>query len=307
MIFRALCGLLLSAAAPFVGAQESPNPAAHTPIKVTFGTYAFRKPTEVFKQFQPVTVELSRLLTAQLGETATVELIVVKTYEECLDQFVKGKIDVVRLGPASYVLAKERNPKVEILAAENEDSRNVGLIVVREDSPFQKLSDLAGKRFAFGDDQSTIGRFLSQAELVRAGVHANDLAQWKYLERHDIVFKAVEIGDYDAGALHADTFKELNEKASTKLRVLHPFDNVRKPWIARAELEPRIANAFRASLLALKDAPALKALKVPGFVAATDSDYELVRKGMQDVARFAPQKEDAPAAEPAPKPAPAKE
>ena len=306
MIFRSVCGLLL-AAASFLGAQ-APTEARSAPssVKVTVGTYAFRKPTEVWKQFQPVTVELSRLVTAQLGEPTTVELTVVKTYEEALDQLVTGKIDVVRLGPASYVLAKERNPKVHILAAENEDSRDVGLIVVRADSPIQRLADLAGKRFAFGDDQSTIGRFLSQAELVRAGVFARDLAKWQYLERHDIVFKAVEIGDYDAGALHADTFEELSEKAATKLRVLHRFDNARKPWIARAELDPRIKAALRASLLEMKEPSALKALKVPGFALSEDKDFDFVRKGMQDARRFAPEPATKPAMEPDPKPAPTK-
>ena len=294
----------MSAAATFAGAQE-PEQAPPAPVKVTFGTYAFRKPTEVWKQFQPVTVELSRLLSAELGESVTVDLAVVKTYEECLDQLVTGKIDVVRLGPSSYVLAKERNPRIQILAAENEDSRKVGLIVVRDDSPIRTLADLAGKRFAFGDDQSTIGRFLSQAELVQAGVLGRDLAHWQYLERHDIVFKAVEIGDYDAGALHADTFNELSEKAATKLRVLHAFDNVPKPWIARAELDPRISAALRKSLLAMKDPAVLKSLKVPGFVPSADKDFDVVRKGMRDAERFAPKKAEEPAA-PGAKPAPTK-
>ena len=56
-------------------------------------------PTEIYKQFQPATVELSRLLTAALGKPANVELRITKTYEECLDEFVAGKIDIVRLGP----------------------------------------------------------------------------------------------------------------------------------------------------------------------------------------------------------------
>ena len=273
-------------------------------MQVTLGTYAFRKPTEVYSQFKPATSELSRLMSTALGTEAAVELIVTKTYEECLEQFVAGKIDVVRLGPSSYVLAKQRCAAIEILAAEREDSRAVGLIVVRNDSPIQTLADLHGKRFAFGDNQSTIGRFLSQAELARAGVLARDLAEWKYLERHDIVFKAVEIGDYDAGALHVDTWKELNAKAAIKLKVLHKFDNAPKPWVARAELDERIVTAFRRSLLDMKEPAALKALKVPGFDPTVDANYDFVRKGMLDSTRFAPENETRPG-EPAPAPAPA--
>ena len=279
---------------------------AQPPIHVSLGIYSFRKPTDVWKQFQPVTVELTRLVTQQLGETAEVELHVTPTYEACLEAFVAGEIDIVRFGPASYVLAQARNPKVTLLASEREDSRNVGLIVVREDSPITRLADLAGKRFAFGDNQSTIGRYLSQAELVQAGITAKELAPFAFLDKHDAVFKSVEIGDNDAGALHLDTFKELNETATHKLRVLHSFDNAPKPWVARAGLDKRVLKALTASLLALDNAQALKALKVPGFQTASDSDYDTVRKGMQKAEQFAPAPKPRPAQQTPPAPAPPK-
>ena len=280
---------------------------AQEPVSLTLGLYSFKKPTEVYKQFQPVAVALSQSLTVQLKRPATVELQIVKTYEECLAGFVAGKIDIVRFGPASYVLAKQQCEGIELLAAECEDSRGVGLIVVRDDSPVRRLADLAGRRIAFGDQQSTIGRYLSQAELVRAGITAKDLKGFEYLERHDIVFTAVEIGDFDAGALHADTFKELNDKAKgMKLRVVHPFDNVAKPWIARAGMAPEVVRALRESLQQLKDPAALKALKVPGFAPTVDADYESVRNGMALSDKFAPEAAPSPAKQPVPSPAPAK-
>jgi len=280
---------------------------AQEPVRLSLGLYSFKKPTEVYKQFQPVAVALSKLLTEQMKQPAKLELQIVQTYEECLEQFIAGKIDIVRFGPSSYVLARQKCKGVELLAAEREDSHNVGLIVVRADSPVQKLADLAGRRFAFGDQQSTIGRYLSQAELVRAGITGRDLADFQFLERHDVVFKAVEIGDYDAGALHEQTFQELNAKVKgEKLRVLHKFNNVAKPWIARAGLDPAVVQALRASLLKLEDPVALKALKVPGFAPTVDADYELIRNGMELSQKFAPSAEPVPAKEPVPAPAPGK-
>ncbi|MBL8753314.1 MAG: PhnD/SsuA/transferrin family substrate-binding protein [Planctomycetes bacterium] len=287
-------------------AAHAQAPTPKTPTRITLGVYSFKKPTEVWNQFQPVTVELSRLVTKELGSPAVVELQVTKTYEECLDQFVSGKVDIVRFGPASYVLAKNLEPKVQLLASEKEDSREVGLIVVRDDSPIRSLRDLAGKKFAFGDSQSTIGRYLSQAELVSAGVLAKDLASFTYLERHDSVFKSVEVGDHDAGALHLDTWKELNAKAARKLRVVHKFDNLSKPWLARAGLPPEVVTALTQSLLQLSDPAALKALKVPGFVVSTDAEFDMVRKGMMQSEKFAPPGAVVPA-KPASPPAPAKE
>ena len=279
---------------------------AQSPLHISLGIYSFRKPTEVWKQFQPVTLELTRPVTQHLGTKAEVELHVTPTYEACLEAFVAGEIDMVRFGPASYVLAQARNAKVQLLAAEREDPHGVGLIVVREESPIEELADLAGKRFAFADNQSTIGRYLSQAELVGAGITSKDLASFAFLDKHDAVFKSVEIGDHDAGALYAGTFHELNETARHKLRILYKFDNAPKPWVARAGLDAKVVKAVTASLLALDNQEALKALKVPGFMTTSDGDYDLVRKGMQKAEQFAPTPKPAPAKDPQPAPAPTK-
>ena len=79
------------------------------------------------------------------------------------------------------------------------ERRFSGVIVVGADSSIKRLADLAGKRFAFGDENSTIGRYLAQAELVKAGIRARDLAHYEYLGRHDLVAKAVSLGDFRAG------------------------------------------------------------------------------------------------------------
>ena len=93
--------------------------------------------------------------------------------------------------------------------------------------------------------------------------------------------------------------------ATHKLRVLHPFDNAPKPWVARAGLDVKVVKALTASLLALDNPEALKALKVPGFTTISDSDYDMVRKGMQKAEQFAPAPKPGPE-KTVPAPAPAK-
>jgi phosphonate transport system substrate-binding protein len=275
-----VCGLLLGALSG--GAAKAQNAQSETVVR--FGVYSFKKPTDVYQEFRPAVAALQETLIAESRRPIRINLQVFKTYEECLEAFVAGEIDFVRFGPASYVLAKQRNPKIELLAVEQEDGKKrcMGVIAVRRDSEIKTLADLRGKRFAFGDSQSTIGRYLSQAELVKAGVLAKDLAGQapEYLERHDIVFKAVESRDFDAGAMHIHTFEELN-KQNKPLRVLQEFENVGKPWIARAGLEPQLLRLLRQSLLQLREPAALKALKIHGLLPAADKDFELVRNGMR--------------------------
>ncbi|MFO1076263.1 MAG: PhnD/SsuA/transferrin family substrate-binding protein [Planctomycetota bacterium] len=257
-------------------------------LTVTLGVYSFKRPTDVYRDFLPATDALSKALTSARQEPVLVELRVFKTYDECIDALVADRVDFVRFGPASYVTARQRNPKVKLLAVEEEyeekRSKGVGVIAVAKDSPIQTIADLAGRRFAFGDENSTIGRYLSQAQLVAAGIRASDLAKCEFLGRHDKVFKAVEVGDYDAGALHVSILENLNK--SGQLRVIAYFDNVGKPWVGRATLDAKLTKQLTDALTGLKDKPALKALKIASLEPAKDADFELVRTGMEQAKRF---------------------
>ncbi len=240
----------------------------------------------MYRKLNPVLEWLQDDLEPRLGRSVDIHLTIFKTYDEGIDSLVSGKVDFVRFGAASYISGKKRNEGIDLIAMELEGGakRFLGVIAVKQDSPLQTLAELKGKRFAFGDQNSTIGRYLAQAELVKAGVHAGDLANFAYLGRHDMVARAVELGDYDAGSMAAGTFEE--SRAAGKLRALTTFDNVTKPWIAKAGLDPAVTAALRASLLSLKDPAVLKELKVSGFAPASDADYALVREGMKHADGF---------------------
>ncbi|MEO6708997.1 MAG: PhnD/SsuA/transferrin family substrate-binding protein, partial [Planctomycetota bacterium] len=142
--------------------------------------------------------------------------------------------------------------------------------------------DLKGKTFAFGDRNSTIGRYLVQEHLLEAGIHAGDLKRFEYLERHDKVAAAVLAGDFEAGAV-----KESNcEEAKGQLRALVTFPNVTKPWVAREGLDLAVTGALRDSLLEIKNPVALKALKVSGFALTSDAEYVSVQQSMQAAEAF---------------------
>lgn len=250
-------------------------------IQLRFGIYTSDKATEMVRQFRPVMNALERSLAERLSEPVTISMQVAASYEAGLEDIVEGRVDFSRFGPASYVLATRANPGIHLLAAENNKGRKrfKGLIIVHADSPIQTLQDLRGKRFAFGDPRSTIGRYLSQQQLLEAGISAPDFASYAYLGRHDAVAKAVAAGDYDAGAVKARTLKKALS-SGTPLRILSEFDNITKPWIARANLDQRVVSALRESLLQMQDATALKALGKDGFFPAGDAEYQFIRAAM---------------------------
>ncbi len=261
--------------------------SAHAAVELNFGLYASDKATAVVAQFRPVLSELEKRLSQELGESVSIHTRISPTYDEAIDKLASGKVDFARFGPASYVLAKDKNSAVTLLAMESKKGKKMrsGYIIAHSDSPLKSMAELKGKRFAFGSEQSTIGRFFAQLLLAEAGVQDQDLSGHDYLGRHDKVGEAVAKGDYDAGALKSSTFKKLVKKGR-KIRVLKEFKLATKAWAARAGLSERVAVALSKVLLAFDDPVALKVLKKDGFVAADDAAYNSVRKAIHNSGAF---------------------
>jgi len=270
---------------------------------LVFGTYAADKPTETVRQFKPFLSFLERELAVMLDEPVTIKMKISKEYSDSIDQLASGAVDFARFGPASYVTVKIKNQDTQIIAIESKGGKKrfKGVIAVHIDSPLTSLADLSNLRFAFGDELSTIGRYLAQSELLEAGISGQDLSQFEYLGRHDLVGTAVGNGSFDAGALYLgrhdlvgtavgngsfdagalkeSTFKKLVKKG-VPIRALVKFDNVTKPWIASSQMSPQILNAMQAIMLDPKNLDEMKSIAKNGFLAGSDADYDLIRKAM---------------------------
>jgi len=273
--------------------DESTSVTVSTPVKADqknqqdkpaesyrFGIYTADAASTVTREISPLITSLE----AQLG--VEVEPYIYPDYEDGINGIASGEVDFMRLGPASYVVVCERNPKIHLLAMESKGGKRSrpGVIAVHRDAKFETLAELKGKRFAFGDKLSTVGRYCSQNELVGVGVHGKDLAGYDFLDRHDKVGMAVAAKQYDAGALKNSTFKSLVEKGEP-LRALKTFDVVTKPWVARSDMDPERLEALRAALFSL-ELDSLKAVAKDGFLPADDKYYQPIRDAMKASADF---------------------
>ncbi len=260
---------------------------AQAEVALNFGLYASDKVTAVVTQFRPVLSQLEQRLSEKLGEPVSIHTRISPTYEQAIDKLASGEVDFARFGPASYVLTKDRNPAITLLAMESKKGKKMrsGYIIAQQDSPIQSMAELKGKRFAFGSEQSTIGRYFAQLLLAEAGVKERDLAKYEYLGRHDRVGEAVAKGDFDAGAMKSSTFKKLVKKGRA-IRVLKEFKLATKAWTARAGLPAAQIKAMQEVLLAFDDKAALKVLKKDGFVAGDDAAYDTVRRAIHHSGAF---------------------
>lgn len=250
-------------------------------LTLSFGVYSSDKPSSMVKQFRPTLNKLEQSLTEIRGEPVKIRMHVAKSYQQGLNDLVSGKVDFSRFGPASYVTAKESDNGIEILVIESKKGSKVfnGVIAVGKGSPIRSIADLRGRSFAFGDEESTIGRYLAQLYLMRNGLRAADLGSYEYLGRHDAVGAAVGGGRFDAGALKESTYKK-QVKGGVPIRAIATFPNVTKPWIARGKLPAQIKGELRRALLGVTDKEALRELHADGFVDGNDEDYAFIRESM---------------------------
>jgi phosphonate transport system substrate-binding protein len=256
---------------------------AENKLRLNFGVYSANKPSAMVKVFRPVLKELEASMSARLNREVDIRMQIAKDYDQGISHLVNGRVDFSHFGPASYVEAKRMNKDIKILAVENRENSNSsnGIIAVSKDSDIESISDLNGRSFAFGDEGSTIGRFLSQLQLEQAGIRAVDLSRYEYLGRHDKVGTAVGAGAFDAGALNEKTFRKL-VKAGENIRELVRFPNVSKPWIARSRLDSDVFAALRDSLLNVTNPATLAAMKIDGFMEGGDEDYRVIRQAMEN-------------------------
>ncbi|MCE0495293.1 phosphonate ABC transporter substrate-binding protein [Vibrio salinus] len=94
-------------------------------------------------------------------------------YSGVIQGLVGGKIDMVlSMSPSAYASVYIRNPKavdvMGILTDDHDESKGYhSVVVVRADSPYQKLTDLKGHSFGFADPDSTSGFLIPNHEFKK--------------------------------------------------------------------------------------------------------------------------------------------
>ena len=250
-------------------------------VALSIGLQNSSKPSAMVRKYRPLVSELQRKVAKKLGKPVRIRMQIAKSNQTGIEYLASGKVDFALLGAATYVEAKTENPDIQILAIESKNRTKVvnGIIATGLHSSIRTLSDLRGQSFAFGDLQSTSGRFMAQQFLLKNGVGAKDLSRYEYLGRHDIVGVKVGVGDFAAGAMSESTFRKLLSDGE-KIRELARFPIVSKPWVTRAGIDPAVYSALKISLLEMSNADALDPLDINGFVEGTNEDYRVIANAM---------------------------
>jgi phosphonate transport system substrate-binding protein len=249
--------------------------------QLTFGAIAINKVSEVRESLAP----FMQYLESEVGAKIVFETG--KDYKDTIDKFQSGAFDFGYIGPSPYIIATsgaEGSGVFQVIAGIETDNKpyfHGAIVAAKDNAQINSLSDLEGKKFAFGSRQSTLSCYMPCKMLMDAGVF-DQLAKYEYLGKHDKVVRDVAMGAFDAGAIQeSEANKSLDQiKIIAKSEPVYDF-----LIVAHKNMDPAQVEKIRAAVLKLKDPAILNSIKkgATGFVETKDGNYDSLRRIMAEV------------------------
>lgn len=201
---------------------------------------------------------------------------------ESMDEFEQllnlGYYDFVYVNPFQYTRIKQKEGYKAF--AKVKDMALRGIIVVNNNSNIKNISQLSGSEIAFSNKRAFAAYYLSTTELHKKNIKFTP----KFLGSHEKVYDAVSKGLYVAGGGVEQTLEAAPYDIKNKLSILYTSPD--SPPHAFAK-HPRISETVVADIVSAmtnmnnnkSDELFLNMLNFPsGFVPATDSDWNSIRK-----------------------------
>ncbi len=251
---------------------------------VSFGVIPRDNPRIMYEKYQPLLDYLA------IKTPYAYELVLKKNYEETVTALGSGELDIVLLGPLTYLEAHSRYGAVSVLKSRGVDNTTSykSVIIKKKDTPIHTLSELKGKTVAFASTKSTSGNLMPRYLLANSGIHLSDLAKYANFDYHDSVVKAILKGQYDAGAVRDSTARKYLKLG---IEIIAESETIPTgPLVAGAGTPYVVIENIKAALLALnQDQDGQKVLKRldedfrNGFSEASDGDYAAIRSKINAV------------------------
>jgi phosphonate transport system substrate-binding protein len=237
---------------------------------------------------------LVNLLSAATG--MPVELVPASSYESVVDAIVSGGVDIAWLGPASYVLAHQRDPRIEPFASLiigtayfTPAGRHYQALLLARSGVAEDIDGLRGKRVALTDPASTSGSVVPNTEfaaltgtplgtffssVVYSGSHDKSLDALLDGKVDAAFVSSVRVDDYlSNGRISRDTFNVLWRSAPIY------YD----PFVFQGSLCPALKERIRSAMLngqaGLKEF--LHSQDAAGIAPVSDADYAPLLRMMQ--------------------------
>lgn len=119
-------------------------------------------------------------------------------------------------GPTCFAVNLAGYVPMAVKGYENEFQGYRLIVVVKADSPYQKLEDLKGKKVAHTSPSSNSGHLAPVALFPKDGVTPGKDYEIAFSGKHDQSIMGVAHGDYDAACVASDVFKRMDSAGRIK-------------------------------------------------------------------------------------------
>ena len=229
---------------------------------------------------------LAAYLASQLGRE--VQLKTVDSWEGLAKSLASGETDIALMGPWGYVLANhEAGAQAIATILYDGKPEYFAIMVTHPNSGIQKISDLKGKTFAFGDKGSTSGYLIPLHYFMTQGIDPETYFKKVIYTKHQAIETQVAQGALDAGADYNRNRNAMIEQGLIKAeqsRIIWqsaPLPNdavaVNKTVFADKALVARLQAALVGIGAALKTQPDLLPAHYTGFVVQGNNTYKPIR------------------------------
>lgn len=198
-------------------------------------------PAITHRQWRPLVEQLAR----DTGES--IRLRVYRSYDEFENDLNSGRPDLVYLNPYHQVVARHAQGYIPLV---RDGSRMlIGVLVVRNDSPYRSIKDLNGRDIAFPDPNA-----FAASLYMRALLHEREHIrfQTRYLAGHGNVYRHTILGEVAAGGGVNVTLARERPQTRNELRVIYETPGVAPhPLSAHPRVNEHLRTALTAAMLKL--------------------------------------------------------
>ena len=229
---------------------------------------------------------LAEYLGKQLGRE--VRLRTVDTWEGLAKSLASGETDMALMGPWGYVLANHQAGAEAVATILYQGKPEYfAIMVTNPKSGINKIDDMKGKTFAFGDKGSTSGYLIPNYEFMMRGIDPDKFFSKVIYTKHQAIETQVTRGELDAGADYNRNRDAMIEQGLIKAadsRIIWtsaPLPNdalaLSKDLAKDKVFTAKLVKALEAIGEALKSQPSLLPNNYTGFVAKDNKYYAPIR------------------------------
>ncbi len=275
--FRPVFTIVMFSALSLVLAAVACAPSvtgAERPPTLRVGLIPNQAPDRVRAQYEPFREYLGRAM----GQP--VETFVATDYAGVVEAMASDKLDIAYFGGLTYLQAEARAdvyPIVTEIDRETNTSKYYSAIIVRADSPYRRVEDLKGKKFAFGDISSTSGSLYPRFMLDKAGFSDfTNPSVYVYSGGHDATLAAVVNGSVEGGGIEKRIMErafEAGTQPRDQIRIIQETLVQGYPWVVRAKLDREFVDRLTDAFLKIDDPELLRLMRAVKYIRVTKDDY----------------------------------